>query len=109
MLGVSLSGVIGRYLYAQIPRQVATAELSLKIFHQVLERQTVVPQAQLYGLLHLPAPNQISRRSPFAALCYMMFSDLARPFRIARLRLRVVGKRTIIRSLGGLSQPKNEK
>jgi hypothetical protein len=30
MLAVSLSGVIGRYLYAQIPRSLNAAELSLK-------------------------------------------------------------------------------
>jgi hypothetical protein len=107
MVGVSLSGLVGRYLYAQIPRQVATDELSLRIFHEVLERQRIIPQTDLRQLLHLPAPNQVSRRSAFAALGYMVGSDLARPFRVARLRLQVMGLRPTIRSLGGLLPPKN--
>ncbi len=107
MVGVSLSGLVGRYLYAQIPRQVATDELSLRIFHEVLERQRIIPQTDLRQLLHLPAPNQVSRRSAFAALGYMVGSDLARPFRVARLRLQVMGLGPTIRSLGGLLPPKN--
>lgn len=107
MLGVSLSGLIGRYLYAQIPLQVAAAELSLRIFHEVLERQNIIPQADLRRLLHLPASHQRSRRSAFAALGYMVGSDLARSFRVARLRLRVIGTGATFRSLGGLLPPKN--
>jgi hypothetical protein len=107
MVGVSLSGLVGRYLYAQIPRQVATDERSLRIFHEVLERQRIIPQTDLRQLLHLPAPNQVSRRSAFAALGYMVGSDLARPFRVARLRLQVMGLGPTIRSLGGLLPPKN--
>jgi hypothetical protein len=107
MVGVSLSGLVGRYLYAQIPRQVAADELSLRIFREVLERQRIIPQTDLRRLLHLPAPNQVSRRSAFAALGYMVGSDLARPFRIARLRLQVMGLGPTIRSLGGLMPQKN--
>jgi hypothetical protein len=107
MVGVSLSGLVGRYLYAQIPRQVATDELSLRIFHEVLARQRIIPQTALRQLLHLPAPNQVSRRSAFAALGYMVGSDLAGPFRVARLRLQVMGLGPTIRSLGGWMPPKN--
>jgi hypothetical protein len=102
MVAVSLSGLIGRYLYAQIPRQVETAEVSLKIFHEVLERQGILPQAELRRLCQLPAPNQASRRSPLAALGYMVSSDLVRPFRIARLKITVMGAGGGIRSLLGL-------
>ena len=38
MFAVSVSGVVGRYLYAQIPRRVTTAELSMKEL-QELRRQ----------------------------------------------------------------------
>jgi hypothetical protein len=107
MVGVSLSGLVGRYLYAQIPRQVETDERSLRIFHEVLERQRIIPKTDLRQLLHLPAPNQVSRRSAFAALGYMVGSDLARPFRVARLRLQVMGLGPTICSLGGLMPPKN--
>jgi hypothetical protein len=106
MVAVSLSGLAGRYLYAQIPRQVETAEVSLKIFHEVLQRQGVLPHAELRRLCQLPAPNQASRRSALAALGYMVSSDLARPFRVARLRIKVMGAGPGIRSLIGL-RPKN--
>lgn len=106
MVAVSLSGLIGRYLYAQIPRHLEAAEVSLKIFHEVLERQGVLPKAELRRLSQLPAPNQASRRSALAAIGYMVSSDLARPFRVARLRIKVMGAGPGIRSLIGLG-PKN--
>jgi len=94
--------LIGRYLYAQIPRQVAAAESSLRVFQGVLERQKIIPQADLRRLFHLPPPNQVSRWSALAALGYMVKSDLARPFRVVRLRVRVMGFGPAIRSLSGL-------
>ena len=106
MLAVALSGLIGRYLYAQIPRHVAAAESSLRVFQAVLERQKIIPQADLRRLFHLPAPNQVPRWSALAALGYMVMSDLARPFRVARLRIRVMGIEPALRSFGGML-PKN--
>jgi hypothetical protein len=107
MVGVALSGLIGRYLYAQIPRQVVSDELSVRIFQGVLERQRIIPQSELRRLFNLPAPNHVAHRSALAALGYMLASDLARPFRVARLRLHVMGTGPAIRSLGGTLQPKN--
>ena len=106
MLAVALSGLIGRYLYAQIPRQVAAAESSLRVFQEVLERQKIIPQADLRRLFHLPAPNQVPRWSALAALGYMVMSDLARPFRVAGLRIRVMGVEPALRSFSGML-PKN--
>src|SRR5271157_953847 len=37
MLAVAISGVIGRYIYAQIPRSLASAELSLKDLGEIEE------------------------------------------------------------------------
>ncbi len=108
MVAVSLSGLIGRYLYAQIPRQVADAESCLLVFQTVLERQTIVPQAVLQRLVfHLPDPNRVSHWSAFTALVYIVASDLARPFRVARLRVSVLGVKSAIRSLGGFLPAKN--
>ena len=45
MVAVSLSGLIGRYLYAQIPRQIAAAESSLRMFQEELQCQKIIPQA----------------------------------------------------------------
>jgi hypothetical protein len=106
MVGVALSGLIGRYLYAQIPRQLAATELCVRIFKEVLERQKIISQEDLQRLFQLPAPNQLVRRSTFAALGYMVASDLARPFRVAQLRLRLMGTGRAIRPLGGPA-PKN--
>jgi hypothetical protein len=102
MVAVGLSGFVGRYLYAQIPRRVASAEVSVRVLSGVLTYQKVIPQADLRGLLHLPSPRQASRWSPLLALGYMAASDLARPFRIARLRARGMGVSQTIVSVGGL-------
>jgi hypothetical protein len=107
MLAVSLSGVIGRYLYAQIPRQVTVAESSLKVFEAVLGRQKIIPQTDLQRLIHLPAPNQARDWSALAALGYMAASDLSRPFHVTRLRVRVMGIGPTMCSLGGWLPPKN--
>jgi hypothetical protein len=106
MLAVALSGLIGRYLYAQIPRQVAAAESSLRVFQGVLERQKIIAPADLRRLFHLPSPNQEPRWSALVALGYMVMSDLVRPFRVARLRIRVMGIKPALRSFSGML-PKN--
>jgi len=108
MVTVSLSGLIGRYLYAQIPRHVASAESSLLEFQGMLERQTIVPQSDLRRvLLRLPSPSKVSHWSAFTALIYMMACDLARPFRVVRLRVKVLGIKSTICSLGGFTSSKN--
>jgi hypothetical protein len=107
MVAVSLSGLVGRYLYAQIPRQVAAAESSLLGFQNVLDRQAIVPQADLRRLLNSPAASQVSHWSALTALVYIMASDLARPFRIARLRVSILGIKSTIRSLCGFLPSKN--
>jgi hypothetical protein len=103
MVAVALSGLVGRYLYAQIPRQVAAVEVSLRVFQGVLERQTIIPQSDLRRLFRLPAPDQVLRWSSFVALGYMMASDLARPFRVLWLRVRIMGAVPTLSSLGGLA------
>jgi len=61
MFAVSVSGVVGRYLYAQIPRKVSTAELSLKELQELqqnlaqqLAAQHLLLEADLRALLRLP-------------------------------------------------------
>jgi hypothetical protein len=107
MLAVALSGFVGRYLYTQIPHRVATADVSVRVFHGVLTHQKMIPRADLQRLLQLPAPEQVPRWPAVAAVGYMVASDLARPFRIARLRVRGIGVGRAILSLGGLLPAKN--
>jgi hypothetical protein len=93
MFAVSASGVVGRYLYAQIPRRVTTAELSMRELQdlqenlsQQLATQRVLPQADLRALLRMPDKDRVSRLPIFIALVYMMILDLTRYFRVAKLR-----------------------
>ena len=93
MLSVSLSGVVGRYLYSQIPRRVNAAEISLaelqeiqsQLFEQLCQ-QRLLPQADVRSLLRLPSKESVSRLPMPVALVYMMFLDVARVFRIAAIR-----------------------
>jgi len=93
MFAVSTSGVVGRYLYAQIPRKVTTAELSMKELQdlqeslsQQLAAQKLLPEADLRALLRMPDANRVSRLPIVIALIYMMILDVIRVFRVARLR-----------------------
>jgi len=93
MFAVSASGVVGRYLYAQIPRRVTTVELSMKELQELQENlsrqlasQRLLPEAQLRDLLRMPDANTVKRLPIFVALPYMMILDIARMFGVARLR-----------------------
>jgi hypothetical protein len=115
MTAVALSGVAGRYVYAQIPRSLNSAELSLKELHDLeadltrkLSQQTVLKPENLHPLLHLPSPEQVRAMPVFQALLRMVALDLARPFHVARLRARVLTGRALLLSLGGLLRSSND-
>src|SRR5947209_1022000 len=85
MFAVSASGVVGRYLYAQIPRKVTTAELSMKELQELqdqlsrqLAAQNLLPEADLRSLLRLPDTNLIKKLPTLIALPYMMILDVIR-------------------------------
>jgi hypothetical protein len=108
MVAVSLSGLIGRYLYSQIPRRLSTAELSLKELHELhaslaqqLAEQQLLPETQLRSLLRLPSRESVQRLPMVVALVYMMFLDIARWFRVAKLRRHALGFGESLLSLGG--------
>lgn len=93
MFAVSTSGVVGRYLYAQIPRKVTTAELSMRELQELQESlsqqlaaQKLLPEADLRVLLRMPDANRVRRLPIVVALIYMMILDVIRVFRVARLR-----------------------
>ena len=109
MLAVSLSGVIGRYLYAQIPRSLNAAELSLKEVQDIqtklgeqLAEQRILPQSDLRTLLSLPSAERVQELPTAVALVYMMLLDLSRVFKIASLRRRHLGVVEQLFTLGGL-------
>src|ERR1700686_2507349 len=79
MFAVSASGVVGRYLYAQIPRRVTTAELSMKELQSMREdlalqlaAQKVLPVADLQALLRMPNANRVAKLPIVVAFVYML-------------------------------------
>ena len=108
MFAVSASGVVGRYLYAQIPRRVTTVELSMKELQELQESlsqqlasQRLLPAAQLGDLLRMPDANMVRRLPIFLALLYMMILDFVRIFGVARLRRHAVGTGEIVTTFFG--------
>ncbi len=98
MTAVALSGIIGRYVYAQIPCSLNSAELSLKELAGLEESltaelagQRLLSPSNLLPLLRMPSPEQVKRMPAYVAIVRMLLLDLARPFHVARLRLRVLG------------------
>lgn len=108
MLAVALSGIVGRYLYAQIPRSLSAAEMSLgelqdneRMLAEFLLVQSVFTEAQLRKALQAPSSERASRVGALAAIVRMIAFDMMLPFRMARLR-RVAGRSVGLSSLGGL-------
>ncbi len=109
MLAVSLSGIVGRYLYAQIPRSLNAAEISMKELQEMqarlseqLQHQKLLPPSDLSSFFRLPRRERVERFPMIVALVYMMALDLGRAFRIARLRRRALPFRQKLSTLGGL-------
>jgi hypothetical protein len=115
MLSVAISGVIGRYIYAQIPRSLSSAELSFKELAEMEERlsrdlsaQSPLSALDFAPLLQVPTPAQVRAMSAFRAILGMMVLDVCRPFHIARLRIRVLGWSRVLPYFGGLVRTSNE-
>lgn len=114
MLSVSLSGIVGRYLYSQIPRRVSAAEISLKESREIqaqmteqLAQQKLISPGHLKPLFKLPTEEDVVAWPVIFALVYMVFLDLTRPFHVARLRLRTMGGSEMITSLLGFRKSSN--
>jgi TRAP-type C4-dicarboxylate transport system permease small subunit len=104
MAAVALSGFVGRYLYAQIPRSLGAAALSMQELRMQIERlsqelsaQQVLSPADLASALRMPTPAQVEALSLPAALWLAFRYDLARPWRLRALRAKA--RRTEKRSV----------
>jgi hypothetical protein len=109
MVAVSLSGVVGRYLYGQIPRRVNACEYSRKELQELqekmaeqLESQDLLEQSDVRSALRLPSQQTVDRLPAPVALAYMLILDLVRPFRIARLRSAALVGSEYATTFGGL-------
>lgn len=114
MLSVALSGIVGRYLYAQIPRRVNTAELSMRESQELeqeltrkLSLQKLVSEKALKPLFKLPSAESVAKWPIVFCLGYMVILDVLRPFRVARLRLRYMSAYDAFSTLGGLFASKH--
>ena len=114
MVAVALSGIVGRYVYGQIPRALNAAEISStelqdqhRTLGQRLTQQKVLPTADLQLLLRLPKPERVAKMSLLMALTYMIILDLVRPLRIARVRRHSIGTAETLRTFGGLLRTNN--
>jgi len=114
MFAVSASGVVGRYLYAQIPRKLTTAELSMKELQELQENlsqqlaaQRFLPEADLRALLKMPNAESVKRLPIIIALPYMMILDILRAFGVVRLRRHALTFGESVKTLGGFLRTQN--
>lgn len=114
MLAVAISGIIGRYIYAQIPRRLNSTEISLKELEAMerelteqLAAQKVVSQRDLQPLFRLPRLENVRKEWALTAIVSMLMLDLARPFRVARVRGKFLSFGELLLTLGGLRATHN--
>ena len=108
MIAVALSGLVGRYLYAQIPRTLSTAELSRKELESAagqlaarLHEQALLTPQEIAPLLKLPSRQEVERMSILVALWSILRLDLFRPFLVSRLRRKFLSPMGKITTAGG--------
>jgi hypothetical protein len=109
MFAVSVSGIVGRYLYGQIPRNLKAAEMTQKELQEMhqkyasqLTAQRLISESDLRSLLTMPSRERVDSLSIITALGYMFILDIARAFRVARLRRHALAFGDKVKTLGGL-------
>jgi len=114
MAAVAASGAVGRYLYAQIPRRLNAAELSLQEAREEqcrlteqLAQQKVFSAAWLRPLSHLPSEERIRNQWILIVLVEMLWADFRRLHTISRLRRHELSQWGKLTSLGGVLNSRN--
>ncbi|MGB9467473.1 MAG: hypothetical protein WBR10_20360 [Candidatus Acidiferrum sp.] len=115
MILVSLSGIVGRYIYAQIPRSLNFAELSFKEAQEKsaelgaqLQALGILTQKDIASLVRLPNLQQAERMLLVTALVKMILFDTTFPFRVWRLRQKMLWSHTRnIFAIAGFRRTKN--
>lgn len=114
MVIVALSGVVGRYIYAQIPRSLNSAELSFQDAQEQslrmaaqLKNTGILSARDLDGLLRLPDLRRVQSISLIGVLWRMLRFDLGFPFRVWRLRQKMLWSQRKWWSLVGLGRGEN--
>ena len=114
MVAVALSGIVGRYIYAQIPRTLSSAEISLREL-EVMEaslsvevsRKKIFKAEDLQPLLLIPTAEQVREMPALVAILSMAMIDLSRPFHVVRLRARALHGREKLTSFWGILPSRN--
>ncbi len=114
MFAVAASGIVGRYIYAQIPRSRNSTELSLQESKRLQDRlsaiiaaQRLVQPADLANLFRLPPAKFVERESVCRAIFTLLWLDVRRPFRVAKLRRQALGFGGKVLTVGGLFFSRN--
>jgi hypothetical protein len=98
MLVVTLSGFVGRYLYAKIPRGLSATELSMKELQEREEalQKELAEQRATFGfcveaLYQMPTADEVAKTPMIASLLSMFLIDFKRPFKASLVRLQEAG------------------
>lgn len=114
MFAVAASGIVGRYIYAQVPRRRNSAEISMQELKQLQETltgklaaQRLVRPGDLARLFRLPDSRHVERESALRALCALFWIDIKRPFLVARVRRHALRFPHKVLTFGGLLSSRN--
>ncbi len=114
MMALAVSGLVGRYFYAQIPRSLNTVTLTFKEtrelldqFKNALQMQDIFDPAEVARLFHIPELHVVQDMAVWRALLAMIALDLERPFKVWSLRRRKENFKGKILSLGGILPTKH--
>jgi len=116
MLAVALSGIAGRYLYAQIPQSLNAAKTSYQELQanedelaEALKQQSVFSAEKIARIFEMPTTEEVRRSSTLGSLGAMILLDMRRPFQIAAMRRQASTVSQYIYSMGGLFSTGNPK
>jgi len=116
MLVVTISGFVGRYLYAQIPRGLSATELSMKELQEreVALQKELAEQRATFGfcveaLYQMPTADEVAERPMIASLLSMFLIDFKRPFKASLVRLQEAGFGPWLFSFCGLFPTRDRK
>ena len=116
MLAVAISGIAGRYLYAQIPQSLNAAKASYQELQaneeelaEALKQQSVFSAEKIARIFAMPSAEEVRRSSTLGSLGAMVLLDIRRPFQVAAMRRQASTVAQYIYSMGGLFSTGNPK
>jgi hypothetical protein len=116
MMTVVASGVVGRYIYAQIPRSLGSAEMSFKDLQDLilalgkqLETQKLISTKDISPLLRPMDATRAQAMSTMKMLFVMVERDLSHMFGVWRLRRKALGIFGTFYTIGGILPSRNKK